>query len=246
MKNLKMVLEYDGTAYHGWQRQADRATIQQVIEEKIMVMTRERVILIGSGRTDAGVHARCQVANFRTGTRIPEGDFLRGLNSLLPRDIVVKDITEVPEDFHAQYSARSKTYEYTLFNGPTRQALYRNYAWFVFGPLDLTAMKDAAEMLTGVHDFSSFCAAGHESKRYIRNIYGCGFDTKGKGLIRFSIEADGFLKYMVRNIVGTLVEVGKGKRSPVDIPAILEARDRRKAGVTAPPQGLCLVDVRYS
>jgi tRNA pseudouridine38-40 synthase len=228
MKNLKMVLEYDGTAYHGWQRQAGMVTIQQVVEEKIGVMTREKVTLIGSGRTDAGVHARCQVAHFRTGTRIPEGDLQRGLNSLLPKDIAVKEITEAPEDFHAQHSARSKAYEYKIFNGPTRPALFRNYSWFVYGALDGAAMGEAALMLKGVHDFSSFCAAGHESKSYIREIYDCGF-----------------LKYMVRNIVGTLVEVGKGKRTPLDFLRIMEARDRRKAGVTAPPQGLYLVDVRY-
>jgi tRNA pseudouridine38-40 synthase len=245
MKNLKMMLEYDGTAYHGWQRQTGKVTIQQVVEEKITIMTREKVTLIASGRTDAGVHARCQVANFKTVTHILEGDLLRGLNSLLPRDIVVRDITEVPRDFHAQFNAQSKTYEYSLFNGPTRPALFRHYSWFVFGPLDLTAMSEAARMITGVHDFSSFCASGHESKSFVRDVHGCGFETNGKGLIRFSIEADGFLKYMVRNIVGTLVEVGKGKRSPLDIPGILEARDRRKAGVTAPPQGLCLVDVKY-
>jgi tRNA pseudouridine38-40 synthase len=245
MKNLKMVLEYDGTAYHGWQRQAGMVTIQQVVEEKIGVMTREKVILIGSGRTDAGVHARCQVAHFRTGTRIPEGDLQRGLNSLLPKDIAVKEITEVPEDFHAQHSARSKAYEYKIFNGPTRPALFRNYSWFVYGALDGAAMGEAALMLKGVHDFSSFCAAGHESKSYIREIYDCGFEKTGKSLILFSIEANGFLKYMVRNIVGTLVEVGKGKRTPLDFLRIMEARDRRKAGVTAPPQGLYLVDVRY-
>jgi tRNA pseudouridine38-40 synthase len=245
MKNLKMVLEYDGTAYHGWQRQAGMVTIQQVVEEKIGVMTREKVTLIGSGRTDAGVHARYQVAHFRTGTRIPEGDLLRGLNSLLPKDIAVREITEAPEDFHAQHSARSKAYEYKIFNGPTRPALLRNYSWFVYGPLDGAAMGEAALMLKGVHDFSSFCAAGHESKSYIREIYDCGFEKTGESLILFSIEANGFLKYMVRNIVGTLVEVGKGKRTPMDFLRIMEARDRRKAGVTAPPQGLYLVDVKY-
>lgn len=245
MKNLKMVLEYDGTAYHGWQRQAGMVTIQQMVEEKIGVMTREKVTLIGSGRTDAGVHARRQVANFRTGTHIPEENFLRGLNSLLPKDIVVREVTEVPEDFHARYSARSKAYEYQIFNGPTRPALLRNYSWFVYGVLDRAAMGEAALMLKGVHDFSSFCASGHESKSSIREVYDCGFEVKGKNIILFFIEANGFLKYMVRNIVGTLVEVGKGKRTPLDFLGIMEARDRRKAGMTAPPQGLYLMDVKY-
>lgn len=245
MKNLMMVLEYDGTAYHGWQRQAGLATIQEVVEEKIAVMTRERVTLIGSGRTDAGVHARRQVANFRTGTRIPEQDLLRGLNSLLPKDIAVREIAEVRDDFHARFSVRSKTYEYRIFNGPIRPVLMRNQVWFVLGLLDLPAMEEAAAGLKGVRDFSSFCASGHESKSFIREVYDCGFEREGDGLIRFHIEANGFLKYMVRNIVGTLVEVGKGKRTPRDFIDVVEARDRRKAGVTAPPQGLILVDVKY-
>ncbi len=245
MKNLKMVLEYDGTAYHGWQRQAGATTIQQVVEEKIGIMTREKVTLIGSGRTDAGVHALHQVANFRTETHIAENDLLRGLNSLLPADIVVKEITAVAEDFHSLRNARRKVYAYQIFNSPTRSALRRNYSWFVYGALDLESMKEAALLLRGVHNFSSFCAAGHESKTYVREIYSCGFEGPENGLVTFSIEANGFLKYMVRNIVGTLVEVGKGKRTPVEFRDIMEAQDRRKAGVTAPPQGLYLMDVTY-
>lgn len=245
MKNLKMVLEYDGTAYHGWQRQAGATTIQEVVEEKIGIMTREKVTLIGSGRTDAGVHALHQVANFRTQTRISENDLLRGLNSLLPADIVVKEITAAAEDFHAQFSAKRKTYAYKIFNSTTRSALRRNYSWFVRRPLNLAAMKEAALPLAGVHNFSSFCAAGHESKSYVREIYRCGFEGPSEGMVIFSIEANGFLKYMVRNIVGTLAEVGKGKRTPADVRHILEEQDRRKAGVTAPPQGLYLMDVTY-
>ncbi|MBP8985139.1 MAG: tRNA pseudouridine(38-40) synthase TruA [Syntrophobacterales bacterium] len=246
MKNLKMVLEYDGTAYYGWQRQVGVRTIQETVEGRILLMTRERVTLIGSGRTDAGVHALRQVANFRTATHLSEETLLRGLNSLLPRDIVVKEITEVDEEFHSQYDAKSKVYEYRIFNSPTRTALLRNYCWHVYGHLDLEAMKEAAGMLPGRRDFSSFCASGHESKSMVREVFDCRLESDCKGMVFFSVEADGFLRYMVRNIVGTLVDVGKSKLSPEGFRQVMKAKDRRKAGVTAPPNGLFLVDVKYA
>ncbi len=246
MKNLKMVLEYDGAAYYGWQRQAGVRTIQETVEDRILLMTRERVTLIGSGRTDAGVHALRQVANFRTSTRLSEGSLLRGLNSLLPRDVAVKEITEVNEEFHSQYDAKSKVYEYRIFNSPNRTALWRNYCWHVYGQLDLEAMKKAAGMLPGRRDFSSFCASGHESKSMVREIFDCRLDSDGKEMAVFSVEADGFLKYMVRNIVGTLVDVGRSKLSPEGFRRVMEAKDRRKAGPTAPANGLFLVGVKYA
>lgn len=245
MKNIRMVLEYDGTAYHGWQRQAGLVTIQQTVEEAIERMTREHVTLFGSGRTDAGVHALRQVANFRTETQIPEKDLHKGLNSLLPGDIAVKELSAVAYDFHSQHHARSKIYTYRIFNGWTRSALLRSYSWFVYGPLDVEAMKRASEALPGRRDFSSFCASGHESKSLVREVFACRIETDVRGLITFTVEADGFLKYMVRNIVGTLVEVGRGKRTPEDFEGVIKARDRCRAGVTAPPHGLFLMDVKY-
>jgi tRNA pseudouridine38-40 synthase len=245
MKNLKIVLEYDGSAYHGWQRQAGQTTIQQVVEEKIGLMTRERVTLMGSGRTDAGVHALRQVANFRTDTRIEDRDLLRGLNSLLPKDIVIKEMSRVDEDFHARYHVRKKVYAYRIWNGAMRSPLLRDYSWYISGTLALEAMREAAVHLKGVHDYSSFCASGHESKSRVREVYDCRFDADKGGMITFTIEANGFLKYMVRNIIGTLVDVGTGRTTPAGFRRIMEERDRRKAGITAPSQGLYLVDVMY-
>jgi tRNA pseudouridine38-40 synthase len=245
MKNFKMVLEYDGSGYHGWQRQARGMTIQEAIETAIRQMTGERATLIGSGRTDAGVHALHQVANFRSQTYLSAGVLLRGLNSLLPGDIAVRELQEADESFHAQFDARSKVYEYRIFNNEVRSALMRNYVWFIHVPLDIGAMREAAEYLTGKHDFSCFCASGHESASFVREVFRCGFETDGQGMYVFSIEADGFLKYMVRNIIGTLVDVGKGKRPPAAVRQVMRAKDRRQAGVTAPAHGLYLKDVKY-
>ncbi len=246
MRNIKMVIEYDGSAYYGWQRQKEHfLTVQQVLEERVEAMTGERVVVISSGRTDAGVHALNQVVNFRTETKIPSGKFLLGMNSLLPSDIVVKSVEDVDEAFHARYSARSKKYLYLIFNSSIRSALYRNHAWFIHDDLDLDAMAEAASMLKGRHDFSSFCAADNTCRTYEREIFEAGLNRDGKDMIHFSIEASGFLKYMVRNIVGTLVYVGKGKLAPSSFGSILDSRDRRLAGPTAPPQGLYLKEVRY-
>lgn len=245
MKNLKIVVEYDGAAYHGWQRQPKGITIQQVLEEKIGVITREGVTIIGSGRTDAGVHAIGQVANFKTGSGIDEKNLLRGTNSLLPKDIVIKEMAEVDEKFHARYDAKSKEYLYQIFNSPYPSALYRNYSWFVRYPLDVALMSMAARYLTGTHDFSSFCAADSGTVDHIRKVMDVSVRQEENGMIKFLIEADGFLRHMVRNIVGTLVDVGRGKLSLSGFLAVMEGRDRRWAGVTAPPQGLFLKEVRY-
>jgi tRNA pseudouridine38-40 synthase len=245
MKNMRMIIEYDGTGYYGWQRQSGDITIQQVLEEILQRITGEKVTLHGSSRTDAGVHALHQVAHFRTSSRIPERNLLLGLNSLIPRNIVVKDLTEVDEEFHARYAARSKTYFYRIFNSNVRTALHRNYCWCVFKPLDVGVMAEAASFLKGVHDFSAFCSAQTDVKSYVREVYDARFEREGGSFLRFSVEANGFLRHMVRTIVGTLVDVGKGKMTPMDFRGILESRDRKKAGVTAPPQGLFLAGVKY-
>ncbi len=244
MRNIKIVCEYDGTAYHGWQRQPNGISIQEVLEEKIGVITQEEIRLIASGRTDAGVHALNQVANFRTRSAIECDNLLKGINSLLPTDIVVKDLRDVDDQFHARYSAKGKTYVYRIFNNPVRSALYRNYSWHVRAPLDRGTMGKAADFLKGTHDFSSFCAAGGDTEDHVRTVATASFETEGN-MISFAVESNGFLRYMVRNIVGLLVDVGRGILPPAGFKEILEARDRTRAGITAPPQGLFLKEVRY-
>ena len=244
-RNIRMVLEYDGTRYHGWQRQANGLTIQEVLEEGISTITQEDIRVVGSGRTDAGVHALAQVANFRTNSDIESRGLLQGINSLLPWDIVVKELAEADASFHARYNAKSKTYMYQIYRGAVRSALYRNYAWFIHGTLDVEKMEEAARLLLGTFDFSSFCAANCGIKNHVRTVLGVDIAMDRLGMVKFSIEADGFLKYMVRNIVGTLVDVGRGKLSRAELMQIVEAKDRRRAGQTAPAQGLFLKEVKY-
>lgn len=244
-RNIKLVLEYDGAAYRGWQRQGDQPTIQKILEESLGKITRESITLYGSGRTDAGVHALHQVANFRTQSRIPVDNLFRGTNSLLPRDIAIKEMEEVAEDFHARYSAKSKSYLYRILNAPVRSPLQRNTAWFIRRSLDLDKMAEALSRLRGNHDFTSFCAAGSEVKTCVRTILRAELSREPEGVISITVEADGFLRHMVRNIVGTLVEIGAGDGEAERIGDILEAKDRGRAGITAPPQGLFLQHVRY-
>jgi tRNA pseudouridine38-40 synthase len=245
MRNIKLVIEYDGTNYHGWQVQPNGLTVQEVIEEKIQVMTRQHVHLTGSGRTDAGVHALGQVANFRTTSTVPVEGFHKGLNSLLPRDIVIQSAEEVDPEFHAQYGAKRKVYRYVILQREIPSALFRNYSWRVPGALDVPAMEQASCLLVGKQDFTSFQGADADTEDAVREVFRAGWSVKESGFLHFTVEADGFLKHMVRNFVGTLVEVGKGKISPEGFREILTARDRRRAGMTAPPQGLFLVEVKY-
>jgi tRNA pseudouridine38-40 synthase len=245
MRTLRMILEYDGTAYSGWQRQANGLTIQQVLEEKIAVMAGETVKVIGSGRTDAGVHALGQVAHFKTIATIPDVHFLKGINSLLPGDIAVNALQEVDPSFHARYDAKSKVYLYQIVNGSVRPVLLRRYAWFVPGPLNLESIREAAVYFMGTHDFSSFCSTHSDAPDHIRTITDIRIETGSHGLIRVAMEADGFLRHMVRGIVGTLVDIGRGKRFVSDMQEILHAKDRRQGGMNAPPHGLFLKEVRY-
>jgi len=245
MRNIKIIVEYDGTRYHGWQYQGNRVSIQQVLEESIGTITQEIIRITGSGRTDAGVHAMNQVANFRTHSEIVERKLLKGINSLLPWDIVVKDLMEVETDFHARHHAKSKVYLYQILNNPTRSALYRHYAWFVNKTLDVGRMREAAIIFTGTHDFSSFCAANCGIVNHTRTVKRVEIEQDRRGMLKIDVEANGFLKYMVRNMVGTLVDIGKGKRHPNEIRDIIDAKDRKRAGMTAPPHGLFLKEVRY-
>lgn len=245
MRNIKLTIEYDGSAYHGWQIQPGLRTIQGEMREEIARITQGKVNLIGAGRTDAGVHALGQVANFQTESAVDLTALQRGLNSLLPPDIVITEAEEVGEEFHARFSARSKVYEYHILNQPYPSALLRAYTWFIPHELDLPAMKKCGELLIGSHDFSSFRASGDESRHSIREIIRLEIEQRENDLIVIVIEANAFLREMVRNIVGTLVAVGRGKTSFEEFKEIFAAHDRRQAGMTAPAQGLFLAKVKY-
>ncbi len=244
-RNFKMIVEYDGTAYCGWQRQENGLTIQQVLEDAIGLITGEKVTVIGSGRTDAGVHALNQVAHFKSGSVLLLNNIYRGLNSVLPPDIVVKKMEEVSGEFHAQHDVVSKVYFYKICNQPLSPALGRNYFWHIRFPLDLQKMRKAAKYLIGTHDFSCFCATGTQVKDRVRTIMDIKINICDDGLIEITVESRGFLKYMVRNIIGTLVDVGRGKRMPEEMKLIIESRNRKIAGVTAPACGLFLKEVKY-
>jgi tRNA pseudouridine38-40 synthase len=245
VRNIRLIVEYDGTGYCGWQLQENGLSIQQVLEEAIGHMTGETIRVIGSGRTDAGVHALGQVAHFHTTSRLGERNFLMGINSLLPSDIAVREVREVDPAFHARFDVKSKVYIYRICNRPVRPALERHYVWFVWEPLDLQKIEEALDLFLGTHDFTSFCSTHTDSEDHVRTILDVGIQKDDNGMIQFSLEADGFLRYMVRTIVGALVDVGRGKCTREDVAGILAAEDRKKAGLTAPPQGLFLKEVRY-
>jgi tRNA pseudouridine38-40 synthase len=244
-KNFKLCIEYDGTDYHGWQRQKNDRTIQAEIEKAIFAMTRQNLALIAAGRTDAGVHALGQTANFKCITRLTAAQLQKGLNSLLPDDIVIQALSPADDSFHARYDVKSKIYRYRIINRPLPSAIERRYAWFIRRPLNVQAMQAATTHLPGVHDFKAFEGSGSPRSHTVREIFAARLESDPQGLLTFSIQADGFLRFMVRNIVGTLVEVGLEKISPADFRRILEFRDRKQAGATAPPQGLFLVEVFY-
>jgi tRNA pseudouridine38-40 synthase len=240
-----MVIEYDGSAYCGWQRQINGSSIQQVIEESIARITGEESRVIGSGRTDAGVHALGQVAHFRTASRLGEWNLLMGINSLLPPDIVIRELCDAPEAFHARFDVQSKVYLYRICNRAVRPVMERNGAWFVWEPLDMARMEQALAVFRGRNDFSSFCSTHTDSADRVRTIVAIAAGRDASGMVEITLEADGFLRYMVRTIVGTLVEVGRGKCTPQEVATIMTAKDRRRAGPTAPPQGLYLKEVKY-
>jgi tRNA pseudouridine38-40 synthase len=244
-RNIRLLLEYDGTAYHGWQRQKNALTIQEVLETKLAKLTGARVDLIGSGRTDAGVHARGQVANFRTGSAIPLKAFHHGLNSMLPQDIAVLAATEAPPEFHARKGARHKTYEYRILNRPSPSPLSRDRAWWIARPLDLAAMARAGAVLPGEHDFSAFRASGSDNLNPVRRVLAADWRQAPGGRLHFTITATGFLRGMVRSLVGTMVEAGRGKIPVGALADLLGSGARHLAGPTAPPQGLYLVEVSY-
>ena len=242
--NIKLTVEYDGTNYHGWQAQPDGQTIQQILEQALETMLGVKTRLNGSGRTDAGVHALGQVANFNFAGDVDLRRLQKGLNSLTPRDIVVKQVKLVPDSFDARRDARSRVYQYRIWNHPVPSAFYRGFSWHVYDPLNLSPMQEAIRFLEGEHNFASFQAAGCDALHPVRKIYSNSLNGDGDFLV-YTVEATAFLRHMVRNIVGTLVEVGRGERSPAAFAELLAAQDRTQAGPTAPPEGLFLVEVKY-
>jgi tRNA pseudouridine38-40 synthase len=244
-KNLKLIVVYDGTRYHGWQRQKGDPTIQAIIEDSVRTIVGERITLIGSGRTDAGVHALCQVCNFITRSDINPDSMRQGLNSLLPDDIKIKRIEKVSLDFHARYSVKSKAYEYRIFNRKDPNVFLRNYTWHIRDKLDIEAMGSSLSMLIGRHDFSSFKSSGSANKDPVREMIRAELHGPRQGVLSFLFEANGFLRHMVRNIIGTVVEVGKDKISLDEFQEIFQSHNRINAGMKAPPQGLFLKMVKY-
>lgn len=244
-KNFKLIIEYDGSRYHGWQRQKNDLSIQGEIEKALKTMTAKRVTVIGAGRTDAGVHAQGQVANFKCDTRLKPEALMNGLNSLLAEDIKIKVCEQVDASFHARYDAKSKIYHYRILNRATPAAIGRQYLWFVRKDLNQEAMRAALAHIIGRHDFKSFEGSGSPRQNSTRQVHSADLITHADGLLIFHIEADGFLRYMVRNIVGTLVDVGLEKRTPQDFKRILDRKDRSQASATAPAQGLTLFRVNY-
>ena len=244
MRNIKLTIEYDGTSYGGWQKQKNNRTIQQCIEEAIKLLTGEEVELIGSSRTDAGVHAKGMVANFITNSQIPADKFREAINTKLPDDIGIIKSEEVDKNFHSRYDSKGKTYCYTLVNRYEKVCIGRNYVYQVRDELNYNLMKEAAKYFLGKHDFKAFKTNGSSVKTSVRTINGLELELKGD-VIKIFVSADGFLYNMVRIIVGTLIEVGKGKIKPEDIESIIKNGDRSKAGPCVPPNGLVLEKVFY-
>jgi tRNA pseudouridine38-40 synthase len=245
VRHIRLVVEYDGSQLHGWQRQHNAPTVQQHLEEALGKLLTHDVQVTGASRTDAGVHARGQVASFRTERAIPVHGIRRGLNSLLPDAIAVRDAAEVPEDFHPRFSATGKHYRYTLLTRNERSPRYRDRAWHHPDPLNVAAMQEAAKALIGEHDFSAFRAAGCTAKTTMRRVDVITLTRAAPYLLDIDIRGNAFLRQMVRILVGTLTEVGTGKRKPAEVAEILASKDRTRAGITAPAHGLELIEVRY-
>jgi len=243
-RHIMLVVEYDGTNFSGFQRQLNARSVQEVLERAIENVVKHPIKLQFAGRTDAGVHATYQVVKFVTNSKMPISAFIPAINGNLPDDVVVKSAKEVDPNFHPRYSARSRVYRYLIDNGKCPFVLTRRYAWHIPKRLNVEAMQEAANYLIGMHDFKSFHASGSDLGSTVRRIYGIKCAKKGR-FISITIEANAFLYHMARIIVGTLVEVGLGKIKPMDVKRILEVRDRKAAGPTAPAKGLCLTKIKY-
>lgn len=273
MRNIRLLIAYDGTDFHGWQRQPSVLTVQECLESAIAKITGIEAHVWGSGRTDAGVHALCQVGNFKTDSPIPCDNLVKALNDALPPAVRIREAYEVSAKFHACYDVRSKTYRYRILQAPVCSPFLCRFVWHYPYPLDIGRMAEAAKLFAGEHDFTSFAAADAFSLKddrpgaagepeefsrnhtmparkdesdMVRRIFSSMLGRHSRtSMLIYDVSGDGFLHHMVRNIVGTLVEVGRGKLKPSDILNIFKARDRAMAGPTAPAQGLCLVRVDY-
>ena len=243
MPRIKLTLEYDGTGYYGWQKQPTLPTIQQTLEETASRIAKNPIRIIGAGRTDAGVHAKGQVAHFDTDSPMHASMWQRALNRLLPSDITVIKAEEVTEKFHARYSAISKCYQYTILNRPFSSPLHRHQSWNLYTPLNLSKMQQGARTLLGTHDFKPFCATACTAQRTTLTLKRLDIQKKGE-FILVTFEAQSFLMHMVRNLVGCLVALGQGRLTPKELTAILQG-SRLLQNRTAPPHGLCLIKVKY-
>ena len=246
MRTIKLVISYDGTDFHGWQVQPDTRTVQGEIEAVLSLMTGVETRLYGAGRTDAGVHALGQVGHIKTESAIGAEEFFRGLNGLLPDDISILSVEDAADGFDARRSAAARVYRYFICEGEVILPFTRRYAWHVRGALDTERMERAASHFVGTHDFASFAGAGGDDGVTIRDVYALAVSRNRGGVIEICVEANAFLKHMVRNLAGTLVEVGRGKRDPDEMPEIIRAKDRSIAGETAQACGLFLVEVKYA
>ncbi len=244
MRRIKITLDYIGTAYDGWQRQPDRDTVQKRVEEAIFSLSGERVSVVASGRTDAGVHALGQVAHFDVNAAIPAKNYMTGVNHFLPPDIRILSAEEAPEDFHARFSAHEKTYTYCIYESRFDRACYFNRAARVEQKLDLKNMKTAAEAFCGTHDFTSFCSAGADTTTFTRTIKDIRVARSG-GLVKISVTADGFLYNMVRRIAAVLVKAGKGQIDKAGAEKMINAADNKVAKDVMPACGLYLKSVKY-
>jgi tRNA pseudouridine38-40 synthase len=249
-RNLKLTLSYDGSDFSGWQVQPDANTIQGTLASAIGRITGENVLPQGSGRTDAGVHALAQVATFATSSPIPAENFVKAINDVLPPSIRILEVAEVPADFHARKSAKAKTYRYRIYRGAICSPFFSRYVWHFPYPLDEDSMAEAAPLIAGEYDFTSFAAVDPERGREngevsnVRTIFSSQFVREGDELV-YTVRGNGFLHHMVRNLLGTFILIGKGTLQLHDLQRILEARDRSAGGATAPASGLFLVEVEY-
>ncbi len=244
MKRIELIVAYDGTNYHGFARQNNALTIQEVLEKAVYDITHEKVEVISSGRTDTGVHAKAQCCIIDVATQIPVERLAKALNTRLPDDIVIKQARQVRDDFHPRFMAKRKTYRYQIYLGETRDPFVNKYSYFYPYHLDRDKVREAASYMVGTHDFICFCASGSSVKTTVRTIYSIEIQEHEE-LLTIDVCGNGFLYNMVRIIVGTLVEVGRGKIAPEYVKTIIEQKDRGNAGPTAPAKGLTLKEIDY-